>query len=110
MWSIRLAISRRCYGWLALAGLLVPLLGWAALSAFSGVSPVFLPGPEKVLVRMGSWAMEDDLLGDAVISTMRVVAGWALSALLAVPLGLFIGSWRAVQALLEPLTDFIRYM
>ena len=41
---------------------------------------------------------------------MRVVAGWALSALLAVPLGLLIGSWRAVQALLEPLTDFIRYM
>jgi NitT/TauT family transport system permease protein len=48
--------------------------------------------------------------GDAAISTLRVVAGWALSALIAVPLGLFIGSWRAVQALLEPLTDFVRYM
>jgi NitT/TauT family transport system permease protein len=29
---------------------------------------------------------------------------------IALPLGLFIGSYRAVQALLEPLTDFIRYM
>jgi len=27
-----------------------------------------------------------------------------------VPLGLMIGTWRPVQALLEPLTDFIRYM
>ena len=33
-----------------------------------------------------------------------------MSALIALPLGLLIGSWRAVQALLEPLTDFIRYM
>jgi len=110
LWSIRLAISRRSYLVLALAGLVVPLLGWALLSAFAGVNPVFLPGPDKVLVRIATWAMEDDLLGDAAISTMRVVAGWALSALLAVPLGLLIGSWRAVQALLEPLTDFIRYM
>jgi NitT/TauT family transport system permease protein len=110
MWSIRLAISRRSYGVLALVGLLVPLLGWALLSAFGGVSPVFLPSPEKVVTRTVSWALEDDLLGDAAISTLRVVTGWALSALLAVPLGLLIGSWRAVQALLEPLTDFIRYM
>ena len=110
MWSIRLAISRRSYGLLALVGLLVPLLGWALVSSFAGVNPVFLPGPGKVLTRIITWATEDDLLGDAFISTMRVVAGWALSALLAVPLGLLIGSWRAVQALLEPLTDFIRYM
>jgi NitT/TauT family transport system permease protein len=39
-----------------------------------------------------------------------VVTGWALSAALALPLGLLIGSYRGVQALLEPLTDFIRYM
>ena len=110
MWSIRLAISRRSYGVLALFGLLVPLLAWALLSAYSGVSPVFLPGPSTVVTRIGTWAMEDDLMGDAFISTMRVVTGWALSALLAVPLGLLIGSWRAVQAILEPLTDFIRYM
>jgi len=39
-----------------------------------------------------------------------VVAGFALSAVIALPLGLLIGSFRSVQALLEPLTDFIRYM
>jgi NitT/TauT family transport system permease protein len=110
MWSIRLAISRRSYGLLALVGLVVPLLAWALVSGFAGVNPVFLPAPDKVLARIATWAMDDDLLGDAAISTLRVVSGWALSALIALPLGLFIGSWRAVQALLEPLTDFIRYM
>lgn len=110
MWQIRQAIGSRLYLALALAGLVVPLLGWAALAASGSVNAVFMPAPQKVLARIASWWAEDDLLGDAAISVMRVVAGWALSAVIALPLGLFIGSWRAVQALLEPLTDFVRYM
>jgi NitT/TauT family transport system permease protein len=60
--------------------------------------------------RLVTWATDDELLGDVSISVYRVIAGWALSAVIAVPLGLMIGTWRPVQALLEPLTDFIRYM
>jgi NitT/TauT family transport system permease protein len=110
MLGIRQAIPRQAYALLALAGLLLPLLAWALLAALGQVDPVFLPGPGRVLERIRAWALEDDLLADTGISVMRVVAGWALSALIALPLGLFIGTWRAVQALLEPLTDFIRYM
>ncbi|WP_119155227.1 ABC transporter permease [Caldimonas tepidiphila] len=110
MLAIRQAIPQRLYWALAIAGLLLPLLAWALLAALGQVDPVFLPGPGKVLERLRGWAFDDDLLGDTAISVMRVVSGWALSALIALPLGLFIGTWRAVQALLEPLTDFIRYM
>jgi NitT/TauT family transport system permease protein len=109
-WVIRGTISQRRYWILAAAGLLLPLIGWATLSATGVVNPVFLPGPLSVLARVGTWYSNDDLLGDIWISTVRVVSGWALSALIAVPLGLFIGTYRSVQALLEPLTDFIRYM
>ena len=60
--------------------------------------------------RAAAWFTDGDLLADVRISFFRVVAGWALSALIAMPLGVLIGSFRVVQALLEPLTDFIRYM
>jgi NitT/TauT family transport system permease protein len=109
-WVIRGTISQRRYWILAAVGLLLPLIGWATLSATGVVNPVFLPGPLSVLARIGTWYSNDDLLGDIWISTVRVVSGWALSALIALPLGLFIGTYRSVQALLEPLTDFIRYM
>jgi NitT/TauT family transport system permease protein len=108
--SPRKTIPAKAYWVLALVGLLLPLLGWSLLSASELVDPVFLPGPAKVATRVASWFSGDDLLGDVAISTWRVVAGWALSAAIALPLGLCIGSWRAVQALLEPLTDFVRYM
>lgn len=110
MWRIRQAIPRKAYLGLAAAGLILPLAGWAALSASGLVEPVFMPGPGQVVERIGTWWTEDDLLGDAGISILRVVMGWAMAALIALPLGLFIGTWRAMQALLEPLTDFIRYM
>jgi NitT/TauT family transport system permease protein len=107
---VRGAIPAR-RGWVLMAlGLLLPLLGWALLAVSGWVEPVFMPGPWRVLDKLRSWYVDDGLLGDIAISTLRVVAGWALSAVIALPLGLAIGSFRGVQALLEPLTDFIRYM
>jgi NitT/TauT family transport system permease protein len=109
-WHVRGAIPRRRTALLVAAGLLLPLLGWVLLAASGWVEPVFMPGPLQVLARLHGWYGDEALLADIGISTLRVVAGWALSALIALPLGLFIGSFRGVQALLEPLTDFIRYM
>jgi NitT/TauT family transport system permease protein len=109
LWAIRQTIPTSVYWTLALIGLLAPLLMWATLAVFGSMDPVFLPGPKVVIDRMGAW-WSDGLMNDMGISVMRVVVGWALSALIAVPLGLFIGTWRSVQALLEPLMDFIRYM
>ncbi|MDP3701720.1 MAG: ABC transporter permease [Hylemonella sp.] len=110
MWAIGATISRRQYWLFAALGLLLPLTGWAILSAGNWVDPVFMPSPLQVLLRFQSWLMEDGLLGDAAISVYRVGAGFVLSALLALPIGLLIGAYRPIEAMLEPLTDFIRYM
>jgi NitT/TauT family transport system permease protein len=106
--GIRQDIPPVAYWALAAVGLVLPLLAWLVATA-GEVDQIFLPSPAKVWERMQAW-WDDGLLGDIGISTMRVVVGWAVSALLALPLGLMIGTWRPVQALLEPLTDFIRYM
>jgi NitT/TauT family transport system permease protein len=110
IWRIAGQLSRRQYWMFAALGLFIPFAGWALFSASGWVDPIFLPGPLKVFTRLVSWLFEDDLMGDAAISIYRVAAGFALSAVLALPLGLLIGSFRPVEALLEPLTDFIRYM
>jgi len=110
LWTIRGTLGPRTYWALAGIGLLVPLVLWTLLANYGAISKVFLPGPLDVALRLGRWWAEEDLLDDIGISTYRVVAGWALSALIALPLGLYIGTYRSVQALLEPLTDFIRYM
>ena len=109
-WKIRGALNQRSYWTLAALGLAVPLVSWTVLATFGAVNRVFLPSPGDVVHRVVTWFTDDDLLSDIGISSFRVVVGWALSALIAIPLGLLIGTFRAIQAALEPLTDFIRYM
>lgn len=109
-WVIRGHLSRRAYLMFALAGMLLPLAGWWWLAGSGMMDKVFMPGPLDVVSRTYSWFTRDHLINDIWISTYRVVVGFAFSAVLAIPLGLMIGTYRPVQALLEPLTDFIRYM
>lgn len=53
---------------------------------------------------------EGTLLGDLKVSLMRIGLGFLASAALAVPLGLFMGTWKAAEAAHEPFVSFIRYM
>lgn len=110
IWSIGATITRRQYWLFAALGLVLPLIGWALLSASGWVDPIFMPGPLAVVKRLYGWLLEDELLTDSAISVYRVSAGFLLSAVFALPLGLLIGAFRPVEALLEPLTDFVRYM
>ena len=110
LWSIRAPMDQRRYWIFAIIGLVVPLAAWWILSSSGLVSKIFLPGPVDVYKRVVLWASREKLLNDAGISIYRVSVGWLLSAVIAIPLGIMIGTFRPVQALLEPLTDFIRYM
>ena len=110
MWAIRGTLPRRQYWLFAVLGLLLPLGLWWVVSSGEAVNSVFLPGPVDVFNRLLNWYSEGDLLGDMGISIYRVTAGFLVSAVVALPLALLIGTFRPVQAVLEPLTDFIRYM
>ncbi|OYY60659.1 MAG: nitrate transport permease nrtB [Hydrogenophilales bacterium 28-61-11] len=110
MWAIRGPLSRNQYWLFAALGLLAPLALWWLVSSSASVDKVFMPGPLDVYHRLITWYVDDNLMSDIGISVYRVTAGFALSAVIALPLGLLIGTFRPVQAVLEPLTDFIRYM
>jgi NitT/TauT family transport system permease protein len=110
IWVIRGQLRRRTYLLFALVGMLLPLGAWWWLSGSGLMDKVFMPSPMDVLSRVYTWFKNDNLVNDMWISSYRVVAGFILSAVCALPLGIMIGSYRPVQALLEPLTDFIRYM
>jgi NitT/TauT family transport system permease protein len=88
----------------------VVLLGWSLLT-YGGVMPdIFLPSPTAVIDR----AIE--MFGDGTIwpnmwSSIEVILlGFIISSVIAVPLGLLMGTFRIVQAALEPLVNFIRYL
>jgi NitT/TauT family transport system permease protein len=92
------------------ASALVPLLAWVVLSATGAVSSLFLPGPGAVARALGDMITSGDLQHDAAATMQRVAIGFALAMLIAVPLGLAIGTFPSARALFEPLIGLLRYM
>jgi len=109
-WDVRGDLRRRSALALAVAGFMLPLAAWILVSLNGWADPVFLPPPWQVLAQLGEWYRDGDLLGDVIVSIGRVLGGFCVAALVAVPLGVLVGTYAPVRAFLEPLTEFTRYL
>jgi NitT/TauT family transport system permease protein len=95
---------------LSLTGLVLFVAIWAFVTYTGRVSDYFLPSPTAVLTEWGNLIVERGFLEDVWASSRRIFLGFAISAALAVPLGIVMGSFQFFQALLEPLIGAVRYM
>lgn len=83
---------------------------WLLIRALNLAPVLFLPGPIEVLDRLGSLAADGTLWSDISVSVWRIIVGFALATVIAVPIGILIGTYRFAEALIEPFIDFVRYM
>jgi NitT/TauT family transport system permease protein len=95
---------------LGILSFIIPLAAWAALAYGGVIDPMFLPSPTTVLDALWIMLSQNGFLQDIWASTYRILLGFAISAVIGVPLGILIGSFRSVQALFEPLISFARYL
>jgi len=85
------------------------LLGiWEILSKANLLNPFFLPAPTKILESFIDLLADGQLIIDLLVSLKRVLFGFLISVLTAVPLGLFLGINKKIKHLVNPLINFIR--
>jgi NitT/TauT family transport system permease protein len=89
---------------------LVVLAGWVLVTALGLVHPQFLPSPLAVVVAWFGMLETAGYLWDIGISVARVWIAFLASAVVAIPLGILMSSYRGVGAFTEPLVDFVRYL
>ena len=95
------------------AGFVIPvalLLIWWLVTSLGMVKPLFLPGPLSVIGEGWRQLREGILFEDASVSIYRIVVGWAVATVVAVPVGILMGNYRLVEGLFEPLISTARYM
>ncbi|XQQ06393.1 MAG: ABC transporter permease [Leptolyngbya sp. IPPAS B-1204] len=80
------------------------------MTTFGNIDPKFLPSPADVLAAFGRLWSTRELLKDTVASLWRVGVGFFWAALLSIPVGVLMGSFPSIRALLEPLFGLMRYM
>jgi NitT/TauT family transport system permease protein len=110
IFRIGAGLSRRVY--FAIVVFVFAILGtfWRTASRTGLVKPIFLPGPLAVWNRMVELGIDGTLWADAGISVYRILAGFAIASVMAIPIGVLIGCFRPWEAAIEPLVDFVRYM
>ena len=96
--------------WIGFAGFLTVMALWLAATEGGLVKPQFLPSPFAVLRALYTMFVEGGFSWDVAISIFRVWAAFLLSALVAIPLGILMSSYRGIGGFFEPLIDFIRYL
>ena len=63
-----------------------------------------------MISRLSSLASSGVLWSDVTSSVWRIMVGFLLATIIAIPIGVLIGTYRFAEALIEPLVDFVRYM
>ncbi|KAB2492732.1 ABC transporter permease [Priestia endophytica] len=84
------------------------LVIWSIAAYFS--NPQFLPSPLATLQGAIELSQDGSLFIYMGYSFSRVLIGWFLGDLIAIPLGLLIGSNRTIRFLVEPLINFVRFI
>jgi NitT/TauT family transport system permease protein len=95
---------------IALAVFALLLLAWWIVTSQGFASALVLPSPHAVWERMRQLQQSGDLWADLRVSIYRIVVAFLIATVMAVPLGVLMGTFAVWEAALEPLVDFIRYM
>jgi len=99
--------QRLVYG-VAFFVLFVAVWAWATFGGH--VSKTFLANPLTMLQEGWELLTKYGFLFDIGMTIWRVVGGFVLAAIIAVPLGVLMGAYKPIEALLEPFVSFARYL
>jgi NitT/TauT family transport system permease protein len=94
---------------IGVAAFVVVIGTWLLVTELGFIRPQFLPSPIAVVRAL--WGLfENGYIRDIGISVGRVWGAFLAAAVIAIPLGILMSSYRGVGAFTEPLVDFVRYL
>lgn len=108
--KIRRQIDKKKYAAYAIITFLVILAIWTFVSTFELIDTIFLPTPLSVLEYAFKSAKEGILWTNMGISVYRITLGFVFAVILGVPIGILAGTFKVVEAMVRPISEFIRYM
>lgn len=108
--QIRKEIPKRDYLVRGFLGFFLFLVFWSLLTYTGIVKPFFLPSPTQVFNSIIKLFVEFNLFSDILVSLYRIAVGFFLACLIAIPLAILVGTVKSIEAFIEPLVAFVRYI
>lgn len=104
------SIHRVAYILITICSFAVFLGVWSLVTRSGLVAPMFLPTPASVLQTGIELFTQFGFINDVGATVYRVFAGFFLAAIIGVPLGLLMATFKPIEAFVEPMNSFLRYM
>lgn len=83
---------------------------WETAVHVGWVNPLLVPSPIQVLATLYELFAERSFLSDVGISIARILGSFLVACLIAIPLGILMGSFKAVEAFFNPFVSAWRYL
>ncbi|MDW5614913.1 MULTISPECIES: ABC transporter permease [Mycobacteriales] len=83
---------------------------WAGITLGGLVPKTFLADPLTMLASGWTLLAEHGFAKDIGMTVWRVVGGFVIAALIALPLGVAMGAYKPIEAFFEPFVSFARYL
>jgi NitT/TauT family transport system permease protein len=109
-WGIAQSIPQSLHGLLISIAVVVPLFLWWSIASLPGVNSVFLPSPGDVIMALVRLWEKGFLTQDIAASCWRVEVGFFLAAIASLPIGILMGAFASIRAIMEPIAGILRYM
>jgi NitT/TauT family transport system permease protein len=110
LFAIRAPLPKRTAFLLGFVAPAVVLGAWCAVTYGGLVKPDFLPTPTEVVRGTLQLFFQYDLTTAILVSTRRIAFAFLLAALLALPLGVLMGTFDPIYRIFEPIMAPLRYM
>ncbi|MEM7063503.1 MAG: ABC transporter permease [Cyanobacteria bacterium P01_B01_bin.77] len=109
-WRIAEDIPKALSWVLIVVSVVVPLTVWWILSNYTDINPKFLPSPQDVISAFHRLWEKGFITQDILASFGRVTVGFTLAAIVSIPLGISMGAFASIRAMMEPIISILRYM
>lgn len=103
-------VSRRTRIVLGAGCFVLFFVAWALATFGGAIDAMFLKDPVYTLKTGVNLFREFGFIHDVGITIFRVVGGFILAAIVAVPLGIAMGAFKPIEAFFEPFVSFARYL
>ena len=103
-------VSAATRTWLGILFFVLFVAAWSWATFGGYIAPTFLADPLTMLSEGWHLLTRHGFLFDIGVTIWRVVGGFVLAALVAVPLGIAMGTYKPLEAFFEPFVSFARYL
>jgi NitT/TauT family transport system permease protein len=95
---------------LGVAFFVVFIAAWSVATLGGFVPKIFLASPVTMLEEGWILMTRHGFAKDIAVTVWRVIGGFAIAAILALPIGILMGAYKPIEAFLEPFVSFARYL